>query len=107
MTDQNPVLETIDDVTDQHDLQSHERTFEAFVRIMAWGALHVLLVTGYLTFVFAMGMNWLTALAILFVGGLVLGRVIGLSGAWAIAMVGQAFVVVFVRLLIALFNLVS
>lgn len=89
------------------DLEFHERTWHGFLRFSAWASLHVLLVVGYLTFVFAIGMNWLTALVLIAIAGIVGGLLMGLSSAWYVALAGQALFVVFVRICIALFQAIS
>lgn len=87
-------------------LQSKERMFDGFVRVALWAALHVFLVVGYLTAVFALGLDWLTALAVFFVAGLALGRIAGLSRAWALAMILQAGIVLVARGGVLLFSLI-
>lgn len=87
-------------------LQSKQRMFDGFVRVTAWAALHVLLVAGYLTAVFGLGIDWMTALIVLFVAGLALGRIAGLSRAWVLAMVVQAGIVLVARGGVLLFSLI-
>lgn len=89
------------------DLEFHERTWHGFVKFSAWASLHVLLVVGYLTFVFAIGMNWLTALILMAIAGIVGGLLMGLSSAWYVALAAQAVFVVFVRICIILFQSIS
>lgn len=86
----------------QPDLESREQMWNGFLRASAWLSLHLLLAVGYLTFVFAMGMNWLTALVILFIAGVAGGWLMGLSSAWLIAMLVQAGIVVIARVVVVL-----
>jgi hypothetical protein len=85
-------------------LAPREKMLEGFVRLCGWFGLHVMLLVGYLTSVFALGMDWLTALMILFVAGLLAGWIMGLTRAWVLAMLVQALIVVGARIAITLFT---
>ncbi|MGB3627523.1 MAG: hypothetical protein WA989_16965 [Henriciella sp.] len=93
MTDFSPGVDPQDSQTRQPDTLSRQILFDRFVRASGWLGLHLLLGVGYLTTVFSLGMNWLSALALFFVAGLVLGKLMGLSKAWIFAMIAQALVV--------------
>ena len=73
MTDFTPALNPQQSRTGKPDVRWRQLMFNHFLRTSAWLALHILLLVGYLTLVFAMGVNWLTSLAIFFVAGLAIG----------------------------------
>ena len=104
MTDFTPALNPQQSRTGKPDVRWRQLMFNHFLRTSAWLALHILLLVGYLTLVFAMGVNWLTSLAIFFVAGLAIGWIMGLSGAWGLAMILQAFIVLLTGLIAVLFN---
>ena len=84
--------------------ESRERAWRGFLTVCAWALLHVLLVTGYLIMVFAIGIDWFVSLLVLLVAGLAAGSLLRLSGAWSAAMLLQAALVILVRLLVYLFT---
>ncbi|WP_084396797.1 hypothetical protein [Henriciella aquimarina] len=96
--------DTNPDIPPKVDVDKREAMFGGFLRFCAWTGLHILVVVGYLTLVFAIGMNWLGALIIMFVAGLAAGWLFKLSNAWTIAMVVQAAIVVLARIFILLFQ---
>lgn len=87
-------------------LQSRRAMFDGFLRLACWAGLHVLLVVGYLTAVFALGIDWLTTLAVLFLTGLAAGRLLGLSRAWIAAMLVQAGIVLVARAGVWMFSFI-
>lgn len=104
MSDRDDTPPAEDGPTRMPAVRPRERMWNNFLRACGWLSLHVLLVVGYLTFVFAIGMNWMTALIILFIAGLAGGWIIGLSRAWTLAMLVQAGIVIVARLFVVLFQ---
>lgn len=89
------------------DVEKRDARFHGFLKFCGWAGLHVLLMTGYLTLVFAIGMNWLVALIIMVIAGFAGGWMMKLGNAWTIGMIAQIAVVMIARLGIYLFNLAS
>ena len=89
------------------NIENREAMFRNFVRFCGWGGMHVLLVTGYLTLVFAIGMNWFVALILMALAGIGGGLLMKLGSVWYLSLVGQAAIVVFARICILLFMAVS
>ncbi len=86
------------DVTDQ------KSTWDGFMKASAFSALLILIGVAFLTFVFAMHMNWLMALVLCLVAGAAIGFVMNMGSAWMIALVLFAVITVISRVLIALFS---
>ncbi|WP_300392506.1 aa3-type cytochrome c oxidase subunit IV [Henriciella sp.] len=89
------------------DVDKREATFHGFLKFCGWTGLHVLLVAGYLTLVFGVGMNWLVALFLMAIAGGVGGWLMKLGSAWYFSLLAQAGIVLLARFFIFLFNLVS
>lgn len=91
----------------QINIANREANFHRFIKFCSWTGMHVLLVTGYLTLVFAVSMNWLTALFLMALAGVAGGWLMGLTSAWYLSLGVQAAIVVVARLCILLFMALS
>jgi hypothetical protein len=86
------------------DISAQKAMWDGFMRASAFGTLLILTIVGYLTLVFAMGMNWLVALAIAAVGGFAVGAVMGMGAAWLGTLAGLVVLAFISRALVALFG---
>lgn len=86
------------------DISDQKKMWDGFMKSSAIGGLLTVLLVGFLTFVFAMGMNWAVALGITLIAGVVIGLAMNLGTGWIVTMVGFAILVVIVRILMAIFG---
>ena len=70
------------------------------------GSLLIILTVGYATLAVAIGMNWMIALGLMTVFGIVSGLVMNLGGRWMATVVLMVVLALVVQLFIALFGLV-
>lgn len=94
--------ETGEYVRGQMDVKSQASTYSAFLKMTAWTSLLLTLILGYAIFTITMGVNWMVAMAIFAVVGVVGGMVMGLGGGFLLAVFGLIIVGVFVQIMISL-----
>ena len=87
----------------QVNIANREAMFNRFLKFCGWTGLHILLVTGYLTLVFAITMNWLVALILMLLAGIIGGWLLKLGSAWYLSLVAQVAIVLMARLSILIF----
>jgi len=86
------------------DISAQKKMWDGFMKSSAIGGLLTVLLVGFLTFVFAMGMHWAVALGVTLIAGLLIGLAMNLGTGWIITMAGFAVLVVIVRILMAFFG---
>ncbi len=88
------------------DISAQKATWDGFMVGSIWGSLLIILTVGYATLAVAIGMNWMIALGLMTVFGIVSGLVMNLGGRWMATVVLMVVRALFVQLFIALFGLV-
>ena len=86
------------------DISDQKSTWNGFMKASAFAGLLTLVGVAFLTFTFAMQMDWLLSLVICLVAGVAIGFVMNLGSAWMIAMVLFAVTTVVFRIFIAIFT---
>lgn len=86
------------------DIQEQARTWDGFVNFTLWGSGLVMLVVAYSTFTIAMGMNWMVALFLCAIGGVLGGMFMGMGGAWIAAVIGLTALAVIIQITIMIFG---
>lgn len=86
------------------DISEQTRTWEGFVNFTLWGSGLILVILAYATFTVAMGMNWMVALAICAIGGVLGGLFMRMGGAWTAAIVALTGLAVFIQVIIVIFS---
>lgn len=86
------------------DIQEQARTWDGFVNFTLWGSGLIMLIVAYATFTVAMGMNWIVALFLCAIAGVLGGMFMGMGGAWIAAVIGLTVLAVIVQLTIMLFG---
>ena len=89
-----------DYVRGEMDITSQKNTWDAFQKVTTWSAFIIVLVLAYATFTLTMGMNWLIAMGLLAVAGIIGGFVMSMGSAWIVTVVGLCFLGVFLQILI-------
>ncbi len=89
--------ETGEYVRGQMDVKSQVSTYSAFLKMTAWTSLLLTLILGYAIFTITMGVNWMVAMAIFAVVGVVGGMVMGLGGGFLLAVFGLIFLGIVVQ----------
>ena len=69
------------------DISAQKATWDGFMVGSIWGSLLIILTVGYATLAVAIGMNWMIALGLMTVFGIVSGLVMNLGGRWMATMV--------------------
>ena len=64
------------------DISAQKATWDGFMVGSIWGSLLIILTVGYATLAVAIGMNWMIALGLMTVFGIVSGLVMNLGGRW-------------------------
>jgi hypothetical protein len=88
------------------DISAQKATWDGFMVGSIWGSLLIILTVGYATLAVAIGMNWMIALGLMTVFGIVSGLVMNLGGRWMATVVLIVVLALVVQLFIALFGLV-
>ena len=88
------------------DISAQKATWDGFMVGSIWGSLLIILTVGYATLAVAIGMNWMIALGLMTVFGIVSGLVMNLGGRWMATVVLVVVLALVVQLFIALFGLV-
>ena len=88
------------------DISAQKATWDGFMVGSIWGSLLIILTVGYATLAVAIGMNWMIALGLMTVFGIVSGLVMNLGGRWMATVVPMVVLALVVQLFIALFGLV-
>lgn len=86
------------------EISEQVRTWGGFVKFTLWGSGLILLVVAYASFTVAMGMNWMVALGLCAIGGLVGGALMGMGGAWTATVIGLTALAILVQLIIVGFG---
>jgi hypothetical protein len=84
------------------DISEQARTWDGFVNFTLWGSGLILLILAYATFTVAMGMNWIVALVLCAIGGILGGMFMGMGGAWIAAVIAMSALAVIVQVIIML-----
>ena len=87
------------------DISAQKATWDGFMVGSIWGSLLIILTVGYATLAVAIGMNWMIALGLMTVFGIVSGLVMNLGGRWMATVVLMVVLALVVQLFIALFGL--
>lgn len=87
------------------DIHSQKATWDGFMKAAAYGSILTLISVGFLTLVFAMGMNWFISLVLMVLLGAAIGFVMNMGSAWVITLVLFAATVFISRIVIGLFQL--
>ena len=88
------------------DISAQKATWDGFMVGSIWGSLLIILTVGYAKLAVAIGMNWMIALGLMAVFGIVSGLVMNLGGRWMATVVLMVVLALIVQLFIALFGLV-
>ena len=91
-----------DYVRGEMDITTQESTWKGFMTTFTWSSFLIVLVLAYAVFTITMGMNWLVAMAILAIAGVVGGLVMGMGSAWIVTVVGLCIFGVFLQIIISL-----
>lgn len=86
------------------DIHAQKAMWHGFMRATAFGSALILVLVGYLTLVFAIGMNWFVALLLMGVAGAAIGALMGLGTAWYVSLGVMAAIAVVSRALIFVFS---
>lgn len=84
------------------DVSEQARTWEGFVNFTLWGSGLIILVVAYATFTVAMGMNWIVALGLCAIGGVLGGMFMRMGSAWIAAVIGLTGLAVIIQIIIML-----
>lgn len=93
-----------DYVRGEMDITAQKDTWKGFMAAFTWSSFLIVLVLAYATFTITMGMNWLVAMGLLAIAGVVGGLVMGMGSAWIVTVVGLCVVGVFLQFIIWLAN---
>ncbi|MDF1680086.1 aa3-type cytochrome c oxidase subunit IV [Ponticaulis sp.] len=91
-----------DYVRGEMDITAQENTWKGFMAAFTWSSFLIVLVLAYAVFTITMGMNWLVAMGILAVAGIVGGLVMSMGSAWIVTVVGLCVFGVFLQIIITL-----
>lgn len=86
------------------DITNQKKTWGAFIQAATFATLLIMLLLGYITLVFAMGMNWAVALGLTLIAGGLAGFFMNMGVSWVITMGTFAVTVIIVRILMAIFG---
>jgi hypothetical protein len=86
------------------DIADQESTWKGFLAFSLWGGLITILTVGYATLAVAIGMNWMIALAMMAVVGIVAGLLMNMGGRWMATVVLLVILALIVQGAIALFG---
>jgi len=89
------------------DISDQKRTWDGFMKGSTIGGLLTVLIVGFLTFVFAMGMHWAVALGLTLVAGVGIGFAMNLGTSWMVTMGVFGIIVVISRLLMWIFTIIT
>tara|TARA_Y100000052_G_C2920501_1_gene67954 strand:- start:288 stop:587 length:300 start_codon:yes stop_codon:yes gene_type:complete len=89
-----------DYVRGEMDISVQESTWKGFTTVSVWSSFIIVLVLAYATFTLTMGMNWLIAMGLLAVAGIIGGFVMSMGSAWIVTVIGLCFLGVFLQILI-------
>lgn len=87
------------------DISSQKKMWDGFVTATAYGTLLTVLLVGFLTLVFAMGMHWAVSLGLTLIVGAIAGALMNMGLPWFITMGAFAIIVIVTRILMAIFGL--
>ena len=82
------------------EISEQVRTWDGFVSFTLWGSGLIMLILAYSSFTVAMGMNWMVALGLCLIGGLLGGALMRMGGAWTAAVIGLSGLAVFIQVII-------
>jgi len=77
-----------DYIRGEMDISAQKSTFDGVMSVTVWSSLLTLMSVFYFTLVFAVGTDWLSALIGVSVLSAVLGKLMSMSAAWYITVVG-------------------
>ena len=86
------------------DIAEQTRTWQGFITGTVWMSFIIVLLVTYSTLTVALGMNWLVALGLCAVTGIVGGLLLGLGSAWIATVVILSALAVIVQICIMLFG---
>ena len=89
-----------DYVRGEMDITTQEKTWTGFIKVSLWSSFIISLVLAYAVFTITMGMNWLVALGLLALVGIVGGLLMGMGSAWIVTVVGLSIFGVILHLII-------
>lgn len=89
-----------DYVHGEMEISEQERTWNGFVTFTVWGSALIMLLVAYSTFTVGMGMDWMVALGLCVIGGLLAGAGMKMGAAWNATVLVLAGLAVVVQLII-------
>ena len=94
-----------DYVRGEMDINDQSSTWQGFMTATQWGTFALVLIVGYAILVLSAGMNWMVAMGLLAVGGIVGGMAMGMGAAWTATVIGLVILGVAVQVIIGLVNM--
>lgn len=88
------------------DISDQKATWDGFIVGSVWGGLLIILAVGYATLALAIGMNWMIALGLMAILGIVSGLLLNLGGRWMATVVLMIVLALIVQGFIGLFSVV-
>lgn len=89
-----------DYVRGEMDISNQSATWDAFMKVTLWSSFILTLILAYAIFTITMGMNWMIALGLMAVAGVVGGLFMGMGSAWLVTLGGLVILGVIVQLII-------
>ena len=87
-------------VRGEMDITTQESTWTGFMKVAQWFSFGLILVLAYAVFTLTMGINWMIALGLMVVAGIVGGLLMGMGSAWLVTVIGLAILGVVLQLII-------
>jgi hypothetical protein len=89
------------------DITDQKATWTGFLNFSLWGGLITILTVGYATLAVAMGLNWMIALGIMAVVGILAGLFMNMGGRWMATVVLLVILALIVQGCIWLFGVLT
>jgi len=86
------------------EIVDQSSTFSGFIRITIWSSAYVGIGVLLMTLIFAVGMNWIVALMIGFVVGILIGMALNMKTAWYATLFGFTVFLGIIGLIAGLFG---
>lgn len=90
-------------VRGEMDVTVQESTWNGFMKVSLWTSFLLVLILGYAIFTLtAMQVNWMVALGLFTIVGIVGGLLMKMGNAWIVTVIGMAIFAVFLQIIIML-----